>query len=170
MKNKTWSVLPNVPFLWGHSIGVLGSDLFALGGHAIENQETVPNTYIWKFDMNAYKWDMIYTKFYGGGTITAFNDSLIIYGGPVSSSLYEYVNKGWVLTRLFKSKGSWTVEFIDEKESVKYERLGHTTVYDQDQNLLINLGGSDYRGISEDGPDSNYTFVSKFDLNTFKFK
>jgi len=167
LKNKAWSVLPNVPFLWGHAIGVLGSDLFALGGNTIVNGNTIANTYIWKFDLNATKWDIICTKFYGGGTITALNDSLVIYGGPVSSSLYEYAKKGWVLTRLYKEKESWITEFIDLKKSYKYKRLGHTSVYDKDYNLIINLGGSDYQGSSED--EGNYAFASIFDLNTLKF-
>lgn len=139
-------------------------ELFALGGNTLEQEVTVPNTNIWKYDINDQKWDIIYTKFYGGGTITPLNDSLIVYGGHVSSSFSGFEKKGWVLTRLFQNKSGWKTEFINQKESFKYSRQGHASVYDKDLNLIINLGGQ-----AQGEEEGNYTFVSIFNMTSLMF-
>ena len=136
-----------------------------MGGNTLENKSSVPNTDIWRFDVTSSNWEIIYTKFYGGGTIIPLNDSLIIFGGHGSSSLSEYLTQGWVLTRLFQTRKGWDVEFLDEKESINYSRIGHSSIYDTDLDLIISLGGSDLLG-----SEGNYTFVSIFNLTSLEFK
>ena len=143
--------IPGAPSLWNHKMAALRGRLILQGGMTLVNGTPSANVELWVLDLDTLIWTNVRKtivnsnsnepeEFLGGGTLTNWNESLIVvFGGPtestaVNASLWTVSFLGFNATR-----GNWF--WILGNSSSVIPRSGHGSVWDSERNNLISFGG-----------------------------
>lgn len=150
----SWTNLLDIPkssSLWNHKMAALRGHLIIQGGLTLVNGTPSANKELWDLDLDKMSWRNVRKtivnstsnkpeEFLGGGTLTNWNESLIVvFGGPTETTAVNASR--WTISFLGfnATRGNWFWKL--ENSSSVIPRSGHGSVWDPQSNSLISFGG-----------------------------